>query len=313
MVQPFVSVVIPAYNAARHLRGCLESVLVQDYPAYEVVVVDDASTDETRAVLREFLRVKVVEQPENRGPGAARNQGVGASGGDLIVFLDSDCLVEDAAWLGRHVRAHRDLADTIVGGGIIGQGEGLVARADAYCHWLTNIPHGSPSVCSPSSPPRRVRFSRHLVTTNMSLRRADFLRIGAFDTALRTGEDTEFCERALALGFSLRLEPAITVVHHDRERLGDFLRCFYRVGKDRVPARTRHRSPYHRLMPRGVLSSLLLCVPLAVRGPIQPLVAWWPHDRRVVLSLPLISLSSAAMGAGMVSYWMGRRRRRASS
>jgi len=305
---PPVSVIVPCFNGERHLRRCLEGLTRQAYPDYEIVVVDDASTDGTPGILKEFPSVKVVQNAENRGPAFSRNRGIEASGGEVLVFLDADCEVDDAAWLAKHVEVQAARPGTIVGGGIVGVGKGVVARADSYCHWLTNIPHAKKRAVSHATRRRRIRFSRHLVTTNMSLTRERWLNVGPFEEGLRTGEDVEFCERAVAHGFTLWLQSDIIVRHHDRERLRDFFVCFYRVGRDRVPARRRHDSQYQALMPRGVVSSLLLCVPIGLLAPLQTLRAWLPYDKRVVLYYPLIALGSFAMALGIVRYWIDERR-----
>ena len=89
---PLVSVVVPAYNAERTLKATLDSVLAQDFRDFEIVVVNDGSTDSTKAVLDAYAaRVRVIDQT-NRGVSAARNAGVSASSGQLIAFLDSDDL-----------------------------------------------------------------------------------------------------------------------------------------------------------------------------------------------------------------------------
>lgn len=302
MAPPSVSIIVPCFNGERHLGTCLAGLTSQSYPAFEVLVVDDASTDGTARVLKNYPSVKVVQNAENRGPAFSRNRGIEASGGDLLVFVDSDCIVDDPSWLSKHVDAQGRLGGAILGGGVVGTGRGPVARADSYCHWLTNIPHGKPRTIDRETPRGRVHFSRHLVTTNLSVPRHVIQKVGFFTEDLRTGEDLEFCERALARGLSLRLEPWIVVKHQDRERVRDFFRCFYRTGKDRVPARRRHRSQYHWLMPTTVARSLLLCVLIAVVMPLQPIVAWWPFDKRVVLYYPLIALASLAMGLGIVAY-----------
>lgn len=304
MSRPSVSVVIPCYNGERHLRTCLEGLTRQTYPAYEIVVVDDASIDGTLRVLEEFPQVKVVLNAENRGPAFSRNRGIDASGGDVLLFLDADCAVEDPTWISKHVQARAPR--TVVGGGIVGRGRGIVARADSYCHWYTNIPYSQGRATSRAVRGRRIRFSRHLVTTNMSLPRNAMREIGPFDEDLRTGEDVEFCERAILQGWTLRLEPEIIAYHHDRERFGDFFGCFYRVGQDRVPARRRHQSQYYRLLPIGVVSGLFLCVPIGLLGPLQPIRAWWPYDKRVVLYYPLIAVASFGMALGIVRYWADR-------
>jgi glycosyltransferase involved in cell wall biosynthesis len=89
MREPLFSIIIGTYNRAQFIRATLDSVCAQDFADYEVIVVDDGSTDNTLEVLREFPWVKVISR-ENGGPGAARNCGVRASVGEYIAFLDSD-------------------------------------------------------------------------------------------------------------------------------------------------------------------------------------------------------------------------------
>lgn len=89
---PLFSVVVPVYNRAEMLRETLESVFAQDFTDYEVIVVDDGSTEDIAAVVREFGdRVKLLRQ-RNSGPGAARNLGIAHATGEYIAFLDSDDL-----------------------------------------------------------------------------------------------------------------------------------------------------------------------------------------------------------------------------
>lgn len=85
-----ISVVIPAYNAASSIKATIESCLQQSYTPYEVIVVDDASTDDTVSITEAYKQVKLLQQPTNQGPSAARNRGWNEAGGDYIAFLDSD-------------------------------------------------------------------------------------------------------------------------------------------------------------------------------------------------------------------------------
>ena len=87
---PKFSVIIPAYNSAATLARAVESVLAQSWPAYEIIVIDDGSTDNTRQVAGQFGdQVKLIHQP-NAGVSMARNRGVEAAAGDWLVFLDAD-------------------------------------------------------------------------------------------------------------------------------------------------------------------------------------------------------------------------------
>lgn len=305
MTPPSVSVVIPAYNAAGDLTRCLAGILAQEYPDFEVIIVDDASSDKTPEIVHAHERATLVRNQQNLGPAAARNRGVAASRGEVLVFLDSDSVVEDRRWLAKHAMAHLASERAVVGGGVRGVGRGLVARADSYCHWSTNIPDARPAVTTATR--RLGRVSRHLVTNNMSVRRSTFDLVGPFDERFRTGEDVDFCERALRLGIPLRLEPEILVEHRDRERLDDFLRCFFRAGQDRIPVREKHPGQLQWLLPRGLVSGVLLAPLLAVLLWLQTTRAWWPYDKRVLLHAPLILLAYLAMTAGIARFFYEQR------
>src|SRR5829696_8499022 len=86
---PLVSVVIPCYNQAHFLGEAIESVLSQSYRHFELIVVDDGSTDETSEVASRYEGVRLIRQ-ENQGLSGARNTGIGHSGGEFLVFLDAD-------------------------------------------------------------------------------------------------------------------------------------------------------------------------------------------------------------------------------
>lgn len=86
-----VSVVVPVWNGAEFLRPCLESLLAQDHPAMEVVVVDDGSTDDSAVIAERYAGVRVLRRP-HEGLGATRNAGIAASAGELVGFCDADDL-----------------------------------------------------------------------------------------------------------------------------------------------------------------------------------------------------------------------------
>jgi glycosyltransferase involved in cell wall biosynthesis len=89
---PLISVIIPTFNRAWALSEAIDSVLSQDYKNYEVIVVDDGSTDDTQSILDQYRAQITVIRHSNQGVSAARNRGVREANGDLIAFLDSDDL-----------------------------------------------------------------------------------------------------------------------------------------------------------------------------------------------------------------------------
>jgi glycosyltransferase involved in cell wall biosynthesis len=100
VLQPLVSVVIPTFNRATWVREAIDSVLAQDYPQLEVIVVDDGSSDHTPEVVRGFGPALTFIRQSHAGVSAARNRGVAVSHGTLVAFLDSDDL-----WLPNKVAA----------------------------------------------------------------------------------------------------------------------------------------------------------------------------------------------------------------
>lgn len=92
-----VSVIIPVYNAEKYIRKCLESVICQSYDSFEIIVVDDGSTDSTNVILKNYVReysyIKLIEI-ENHGQGYARNLALQEANGEYVLFLDADDFIE---------------------------------------------------------------------------------------------------------------------------------------------------------------------------------------------------------------------------
>lgn len=115
---PRVTVIIPAYQARGRLLHCLAALSRQTCPAaqFEVIVADDGSSDGTSAAVRRLsvpYRLEVVRLPENRGRAAARNAGIQAAAGELLVFLDADMLAPPE-FLSRHLACHAGWRDRVV-------------------------------------------------------------------------------------------------------------------------------------------------------------------------------------------------------
>jgi glycosyltransferase involved in cell wall biosynthesis len=119
MPDPLISVVIPAYNAASYLAETLESVLAQTFRDYEIILVDDGSSDETFEIAARFSAVRRMWQA-NKGAAAARNAGIVAARGRYVAFLDADDLwlpeklEKQAAWLTRNPGADWIYCDALV-------------------------------------------------------------------------------------------------------------------------------------------------------------------------------------------------------
>lgn len=91
--QPLVSVIMPAYNSEKYIGKSIESVLAQDYQAFELLIIDDGSKDRTKNIAEQYAerdaRIRVFSQP-NQGVSVARNKGLDVATGKYVAFLDSD-------------------------------------------------------------------------------------------------------------------------------------------------------------------------------------------------------------------------------
>lgn len=105
--RPLVSVVVLNHNYGRYLRECLDSVLAQDYQPLELIVVDDGSTDDSRAVIETYGDRVVAEFKPNGGVASTMNRGFALSRGAIVIFLDADDFLLPGA-VTEHVRAHAD-------------------------------------------------------------------------------------------------------------------------------------------------------------------------------------------------------------
>ena len=93
MTTPLISVIVPIYNVEEYLSGCLESILSQNFSDFEIICIDDGSTDESGSILEMYAskdsRIRTVHQ-ENKGLSSARNVGLDMARGEYIAFCDSD-------------------------------------------------------------------------------------------------------------------------------------------------------------------------------------------------------------------------------
>src|SRR5439155_26184870 len=95
---PRVSVIVAGFNAERTLKTCLDSLQRLNYPDYEVILVDDGSTDATAEIVSKYPNFRCFRHPKNLGLGMARNTGLAAATGEIVAFLDADCRA-DEDWL----------------------------------------------------------------------------------------------------------------------------------------------------------------------------------------------------------------------
>jgi GT2 family glycosyltransferase len=215
---PKISVIVCSYNGARTLCQCLDALATLDYPNYEVIVVNDGSTDDTPAIAQDYP-VRLINQP-NKGLSAARNVGLAASDGSIVAYLDDDAFPH-RYWL-RYLAAAFDRSTHVGIGGpnLPPAGDGLVAECVAAAP-------GNPLHILLSD-----EIAEHIPGCNMAFRREALLAIDGFDTRFRAaGDDVDLCWRLQDRGWRIGFCPAAVVWHHRRNSIRAYWKQQYGYGR----------------------------------------------------------------------------------
>ncbi len=170
--RPRISVAVCSYNGGQTLQRCLESLILLDYPDYEVILVDDGSTDDTRLIAARFPQVHAIHQ-ENRGLAAARNVALQAATGEIVAYTDSDCMAHPN-WL-THLAAQFGRCDAAAVGGPNLAPRPASGRSGRVAACVAAAP-GQPMHVLESD-----QVAEHIPGCNMAFRRAALLAINGFD------------------------------------------------------------------------------------------------------------------------------------
>ncbi len=202
---PRVSVVIPVHNGEKVIGKCLDAVFRSDYPDFEVVVVDDCSTDRTREICRSYP-VKLIPFDEHAGVSRARNTGAKNAGGEVLLFIDADCIMlEDT--IRRMIETKLRTGAEIVGGTYTKVPEDRESFFSTFQSVYVNY-------CESRNPENPDYVATHC----MAVDREVFLKLGGFIEGSYIGvaasvEDVEFCHRAKRAGYRVVMDPQAMVKH----------------------------------------------------------------------------------------------------
>jgi len=232
---PKVSVVVASYNGARTLKLCLESLQRLNYPDYEIILVDDGSTDTTPKVAAEMERVGpsaagpgeerrarssapypplvCIRHEKNFGLSVARNTGIAAATGEIVAFTDSDCRA-DEDWL-------YYLVGDLVGSEFVGVGgPNLLPPEDSRVAAAVMVSPGGPAHVMLTD-----REAEHIPGCNMAFYKRALEEIGGFDPIfMKAGDDVDVCWRLQEAGCRIGFSPSAFVWHYRRSTVAAYLR-----------------------------------------------------------------------------------------
>ena len=225
---PRVSVLVPCFNQGAWIDEAVDSVLSQTLQDFEIIVVDDGSTGDTRQKLSAYVRPRTrVLRTENRGLSAARNTAAGAASGEFLCALDADDRLV-STWLEKAVALLDERADVAF------VSHWFETFGDEHWTW-------TPARCDLPA-----MLARNAINGAALVRRAVFERLGGFDERMRDGcEDWDFWLRAIEQGFQGAIVPE--VLFHYRRNAASMSRVMTAGDRYRAPLETlfaRHESSY---------------------------------------------------------------------
>jgi cellulose synthase/poly-beta-1,6-N-acetylglucosamine synthase-like glycosyltransferase len=310
-----VSVIVPAYNAAPTIDACLEGLLGQSVPGdrYEVIVVDDDSSDETTEIVGGYEVRLIVKS--HQGPAAARNEGVAQARGEIVLFTDADCVpIED--WIAEMVGPFDDAEVVGVKGAYRTRQREIVPRF-VQCEYEERYERMAQQ--------RQIDF---IDTYAAGYRRRVFLEEGGFDVRYPNAsvEDQEFSFRLAERGHKMVFNPQAVVYHQHPQTLAAYFKRKFNIGYWKVMVLQRHpekaiadsHTPQSLKIQMGLVFLLIPLVALILLGGFFPwlfllavllfLISILPfvvktlrRDSLVGLLSPfLLFLRAVALGLGMV-------------
>lgn len=269
-----ISVIVPVYNTAQYLERVFAALLKQDYPqdAYELIFVDNGSSDNSIAILERFPQIRLFREPE-RGSYAARNHGVREARGDILAFTDSDCYPVPG-WLNAIVRSFSEPgAQVLLGPRIPPVQDSWVRLVADYENKKAEI------VCASSDPELYFGY-----TNNMAVRRSAMERFGPFVHRAR-GSDTIFVRSVVEADScgAVAYCPDMAVQHAELESIA--------VYYDKVRTYGRSRKAYRHIK---------RVRPLSQRERLH--VFWQVTRRRRILDSARLF---ALLVGGSIAWWWG--------
>jgi glycosyltransferase involved in cell wall biosynthesis len=216
-----ISLIVPVYNDSVGIAATLQSALSQSYHDFEILVVDNGSTDDTRDVIRNYTQdhdhIHLLVEDEIQGSYAARNKGIQHADGDVLAFIDADETV-DADWLETALQAMNEQDADYLGCNVelTLPEETLVGRYNARTGF----------------PVKQYLETEHYAPTcALLVRREVFEDVGPFDARLISGGDREFGERVHDAGYEQGYTADATVYHPARTDFASLAKKNFRVGR----------------------------------------------------------------------------------
>lgn len=270
-----ISVILPSYNSETTIEPVLTALRNQSYrKPYEIILVDSSVDNTPKIVRSKFPDIKYIHLAQKTDPGTARNFGLKESSGEIILFIDSDCVAQ-VDWIEKLVTLHEKTNHAAIGGAVFNGNnpKNNVAWAGYMAEFREFIPE------------RGERLVSHIPTCNISYKRHYLEELGGFNPNYYPQEDLDFNYRLINSGATILFNPEALVSHNHRTTLTDFVQHQINIG--------RITSTMLRILPlegssiaRSKLKTLLLIPFIAIVKWIRTFAVFWKLKRSIIIEHP---------------------------
>lgn len=307
----FFSIIIPLYNRPQEIKELLDSLILQTYRNFEVLVIEDGSVNDAEAIVNTFtdkLNLRYFKK-QNEGQGFTRNFGFERAKGDYFVIFDSDCLIPPAYLQIVNDSLTANYLDAY--GGPDGAHESFTPTQKAISYSMT-----SPFTTGGIRGNKKGIGQFHPRSFNMGVSRQAWEKAGGF-IITRLGEDIEYSIRIHSLGFKIGLIPDAIVYHKRRTNFYQFYKQLHFFGRARInistffPQELKLVHFFPAAFTLGVILTIILNIFGSVLAPIGNFIlliltlliffhAWWKNK-----SLKIALLSIVAAFTQLIAYGLG--------
>lgn len=287
--QNFISVIIPVFNDSARLKICLDALENQSYPdnLYEVIVIDNGSTEDIQTISNAFKHVSVYLESAP-GSYAARNKGIQLARGNLIAFIDSDCIPNNG-WIEAGIKQFMDTENC-----------GIVAgRIDLFFkdHLRPTAVELYESIEMGFSQEELLSEQNYALTANLFTSMQVINEIGLFDCSLKSGGDREWGQRVYAAGYEQVYASSALVIHPARHSYWQLFKRVTRINGGNIDAKKELMTPIENA--KCILKDLIL----AFTPPFRSVLNIWFQPSKLTTNFQKYQFTVVMLFVRYISAW----------
>ena len=245
-----ISVIIPFYNSDKTLKECLDSVFNNKLNDFEVIAVSDKSIDNSISIAKNY-NCKIIELEENKGPAFARNTGANSASGDILFFLDADCVVKNDALIN---------IDKIFKNKEINVIQGVYSHKPNYKSIPTQYQQ---SFYCYFAWHEYLNYTDNLISMCFAIKKKTFIECEGFNTKIKnaTAEDDEFGYTLTENGHKILILRELTVEHRVEYSISKFITRNFRMYVDVMKTFIRNKTYVNKINQKNY-SNVLMRIPI---------------------------------------------------